>query len=180
MLRETIMGREYFDFAFKQYAQRWKFKHPTPEDLFRTMEDASAMDLDWFWRGWFYTTDRVDIALDTVITLENEGGEGSYYQLDFSNVGGMVMPLVIQFEYADGSQEIKRVPAEIWSSNNLSTSKLFLMDKEVVAITLDPNQETADCDTGNNHWPPQLSENRFELFKREHSGSDDASPVPEP
>ncbi|MEA3462373.1 MAG: M1 family metallopeptidase [Bacteroidota bacterium] len=180
MLRETIMGRELFDFAFKEYAMRWKFKHPTPEDLFRTMEDASAMDLDWFWRGWFYTTDRVDIALDTVITQENEKGEGTYYQLDFSNVGGMVMPLVIEFEYADGSKEIKRVPAEIWSKNNLKTSKLFLMDKEVVAISLDPNLETADCDTGNNHWPPQLSENRFERFKREHSGSDDATPIPEP
>jgi len=180
MLRETIMGREYFDFAFKQYAQRWKFKHPTPEDLFRTLEDASAMDLDWFWRGWFYTTDRVDIALDTVITQANDEGEGTYYQLDFSNVGGMIMPLVIQFEYADGSQETKRVPAQIWSSNNLKTSKLFLLEKEVVAITLDPNQETADCDSGNNHWPPQLSENRFDRFKREHSGSEDASPHPEP
>ena len=180
MLRETIMGREYFDFAFKQYAQRWKFKHPTPEDLFRTMEDASAMDLDWFWRGWFYTTDRVDIALDTVITQAIDGGEGSYYQLDFSNVGGMIMPLVIQFTYADGSQEIKRVPAEIWSSNNLRTSKLFLLEKEVVSVTLDPNQETADCDTGNNHWPPQLSESRFERFKRSYSSSDRTGPVPEP
>ena len=180
MLRETIMGREYFDFAFKQYARRWEFKHPTPEDLFRTIEDASAMDLDWFWRGWFYTTDRVDIALDTLITQANEDGEGSFYQLDFSNVGGMVMPLVIQFEYADGSKEIKRVPAEIWSSNNLKTSKLFLLDKEVVAVTLDPMQETADCDTGNNHWPPQLSENRFERFKSNHRDSDKTEPIPEP
>lgn len=180
MLRETIMGRELFDFAFKQYAQRWKFKHPTPEDLFRTMEDASAMDLDWFWRGWFYTTDRVDIALDSVIIQAREGGQGTYYQLDFSNVGGMLMPLVIEFEYADGSKDIKRVPAEIWSSNNLKTSKLFLLDKELVAITLDPHLETADCDMANNHWPPQLSENRFERFKREHNSSEDTSPVPEP
>ena len=180
MLRETIMGREYFDFAFKQYALRWQFKHPTPEDLFRTIEDASAMDLDWFWRGWFYTTEKVDIALDTVITQANEDGDGTYYQLDFSNVGGMIMPLVIQFTYADGSQEIKRVPAEIWSSNNLKTSKLFLMDKEVVAISLDPDQETADCDTGNNHWPPQLSESRFERFKRTQESPDNTEPVPLP
>jgi len=180
ILRETIMGRELFDFAFKEYANRWKFKHPTPEDFFRTMEDASAMDLDWFWRGWFYTTDRVDIALDTVIRAENERGPGTYYQLDFSNVGGMLMPLVIQFEFADGSKEIKHVPAQIWSKNNLKTSKLFLFEKEVAAITLDPNQETADCDTGNNHWPPQLNASRFERYKRNHSGSADTEPSPLP
>jgi hypothetical protein len=66
ILRETVMGRELFDFAFKEYAQRWKFKRPTPSDFFRTMEDASAVDLDWFWRGWFYTTDHVDIALGNI------------------------------------------------------------------------------------------------------------------
>ena len=90
------------------------------------------------------------------------------------------MPLVIEFEYADGSSEIRTIPAEIWSKNNLKTSKLFLMDKEVVGIVLDPNLETADCDTGNNHWPPQLSESRFERFKANQSGSDTTEPVPEP
>ena len=241
ILRETIMGRELFDFAFKQYAQRWMFKHPTPEDLFRTMEDASAVDLDWFWRGWFYTTDHVDISLDKVTAVELTSGnpaeekdlnkakaeavpeeiavrrnrasmqsmvekessmkdfyntydpyaphksdaevykrymnsmserekhwrarEGTFYQLDFSNVGGMVMPLVIQFEYADGSSEIIRVPAEIWNQNNLKTSKVFLLEKELTGVTLDPFLETADCDTGNNHWPPRIDESRFELYK---------------
>ena len=66
ILRETIMGRELFDYAFKTYSERWAFKHPTPLDFFRTMEDASAVDLDWFWRGWFYTNDHVDISLDHV------------------------------------------------------------------------------------------------------------------
>jgi len=241
MLRETIMGRELFDFAFKQYAQRWMFKHPTPEDLFRTMEDASAVDLDWFWRGWFYTTDHVDISLDKVTAMELATGnpaqlkadnkkkaeavpetiavqrnrasmqsmvesnpamkdfyndydpyasdksdaeaykrylgslsdsekawhasEGVFYQLDFSNVGGMVMPLVIRFEFADGSQEIQRIPAEIWNQDNLKTSKVFLLKKEVVSVTLDPFLETADVEMGNNHWPPRIEENRFELYK---------------
>ncbi|MEZ4985947.1 MAG: M1 family aminopeptidase [Saprospiraceae bacterium] len=72
ILRETVMGRELFDYAFKTYANRWKFKHPSPDDFFRTMEDASAIDLDWFWRGWFYTVDHVDIALENV----------KWYQLD--------------------------------------------------------------------------------------------------
>jgi hypothetical protein len=246
ILRETIMGRELFDFAFKQYAQRWMFKHPTPEDLFRTLEDASAIDLDWFWRGWFYGTDHVDISLDKVTAMTLASGNpaqekamqkkeeearpesiavqrnrasmqsmvernpamrdfydtydpykpekndeeaytrylasltdqekawhaarGTYYQLDFSNVGGMVMPLVIQFTYADGSQEIKRIPAEIWNQNNLETSKVFLLEKEVVSVTLDPNLETADCDMGNNYWPPRIEESRFELFKGRMGG----------
>lgn len=241
ILRETIMGRELFDFAFKQYSQRWMFKHPTPEDLFRTMEDASAVDLDWFWRGWFYGTDHVDISLDKVTAMELASGnpaekkainkkeaeaepetiavqrnrasmksmvesdpgmkdfydtydpyapdksdveaytrykssmsaqekqwrakKGTFYQLDFSNVGGMVMPLVIQFEYADGSKELVRIPAQIWSQNNLKTSKVFLLEKELTGVTLDPYQETADCDLFNNHWPPRIEENRFELFR---------------
>jgi aminopeptidase N len=66
ILRETILGRELFDYAFREYAQRWKFKRPTPADFFRTMEDASGTDLDWFWRGWFYTTDPVDISIDGI------------------------------------------------------------------------------------------------------------------
>src|SRR5205085_8087793 len=66
ILRETVMGPELFDKAFKEYAQRWAFKHPKPSDFFRTLEDASAVDLDWYWRGWFYTTDNCDVSLDQV------------------------------------------------------------------------------------------------------------------
>jgi aminopeptidase N len=241
ILRETIMGRELFDFAFKQYAQRWMFKHPTPEDLFRTMEDASAVDLDWFWRGWFYGTDHVDISLDKVTAMELKSGnpaeekalkkkeaeaqpeeiavqrnrksiksvveqdpklkdfynsydpyasdekdveaymryqrsmsaaekkwrskEGIVYQLDFSNAGGLVMPLIIRFEYEDGSSEIRRIPAQVWNQNNLKTSKVFFLDKKLSGVTLDPYLETADCDLSNNHWPPRIEKTRFELYK---------------
>lgn len=242
ILRETIMGRELFDFAFKQYAQRWMFKHPTPEDLFRTLEDASAVDLDWFWRGWFFTTDYVDISIDQVTeytmasgnpaetkVLQKKSDEeipeeiavqrnraimesmveadpamrdfyddydaykstksdvekyikyknslspqekdwirsgGYYYQLDFSNIGGMVMPLILQFEFSNGDTDLIRIPAEIWSKNNLKTSKVFKFDDRVVSVTLDPFLETADCETANNYWPPKGIENRFEIFKR--------------
>ena len=242
ILRETIMGRELFDFAFKQYATRWMFKHPTPEDLFRTMEDASAVDLDWFWRGWFYSTDHVDISLDRVSEYQLASGNpadekawekkqeqevpeelavqrnratmksmveadssmrdfydgydpfaadthdraryeiylqglseeergwiesgGYFYQLDFTNVGGLVMPLVLQFTFEDGEKEIIRIPAEIWSSNNVNTSKVFRFDSRVTSIVLDPMLETADCDMGNNYWPTRAKESRFELFKR--------------
>ncbi|MCD4710794.1 MAG: hypothetical protein K8R52_08115, partial [Bacteroidales bacterium] len=91
---------------------------------------------------------------------------GIFYQLDFSNVGGLVMPLVIQFEFDDGTREIKRVPAQVWSRNNVKTSKVFSFDKKVVAVTLDPFLETADCDMGNNHWPSKIEESRFEIYKR--------------
>jgi Peptidase family M1 domain len=253
ILRETIMGRELFDFAFREYAQRWMFKHPTPEDLFRTLEDASAIDLDWFWRGWFYSTAYVDISLDMVkeftISSGNPAHEkalkkqeaqdspeeiavqrnretisshvesdpsmrdfyddydpyratdkdsenykrylkslspqqktklvsGEYfYQLDFSSLGGMVMPLVIEFTFEDGETTVERVPVEIWSRNNLETSKVFHFKKKVSAVTLDPFLETADCNTGNNHWPQRMEESRFDLFKSSSRRSSFSNPM---
>lgn len=242
ILRETIMGRELFDFAFKEYAQRWQFKHPTPADFFRTMEDASGVDLDWFWHGWFYTTNPVDISLDAVrwyqidtrnpeteLALEKAASEAQtrdishqrnlkstpetvldehpelrdyynlrdpfevmlvdkedyqnylqrldsnqkarlgagyhYYELQFTNQGGMVMPLILKFEYADGSSEVKHIPAEIWRMDESTITKVFVTEKEVVAITLDPNLETADIDVSDNSWPRKLQPTRFQLFK---------------
>ncbi len=244
ILRETVMGRELFDFAFKQYAQRWMFKHPTPADFFRTMEDASAVDLDWFWRGWFFTTDHVDIAMKKVSwyqpdtqnqeiekPLEKEKRESkvaiseirnktaiektvterdpatedfyttydeykvtkadreeydklieglsddekkfltagyNFYQIDFENVGGLVMPIILQFEFEDGSKEVKRIPAEIWRRDNFNVSKVFMFDKKVSQITLDPFYETADTDMNNNYWPPKIEPSRFKLYKSKY------------
>jgi hypothetical protein len=241
ILRETVMGRELFDFAFREYAQRWMFKHPTPEDFFRTMEDASAVDLDWFWRGWFYSTDHVDIALTDVelfiadtrdpsiekplqrkkeeeqpehisITRNKESiktaieedetlkdfydsfdeyavteadkkqyekymaslteaektmldPEKMYYELTFENKGGLVMPLILEFIFKEGSREEIRVPAEIWRYDNYKVSKVFMFDKEITSITLDPWLETADTDKSNNHWPPKIEQTRFQLYK---------------
>ncbi len=89
ILRETIMGRELLDYAFKTYCERWKFKHPTPADFFRTMEDASAVDLDWFWRGWFFSTDHVDIALSNVklfqLNTQNPEVEKSFSRNQYEN-----------------------------------------------------------------------------------------------
>lgn len=241
ILRETVLGRELFDFAFAEYSRRWMFKRPQPADFFRTMEDASARDLDWFWRGWFYTTDHVDISLDTVtwaqVDTENpeveetvrrqrrdegprwiteqraegtprrvdrfpelrdfynendpftvspkqrrdyakllEGlkdwqkelldlGENLYF-LDFSNVGGLVMPIILDIEYTDGSREELRIPAEIWRRNARHVTKLIVRDKEIAAITVDPHLETADADLTNNHWPRKPVTSRIELFKQ--------------
>jgi aminopeptidase N len=243
ILRETVMGRELFDYAFKTYCERWAFKHPTPADFFRTMEDASAVDLDWFWRGWFYTNDHVDISLDEVnwyqvstgdpeiekplaksqaekndkfigaernktsITqtvterdqeavdfyttydpyfttvldkeeyakyIENLSDEDkallnaghNYYEMQFSNHGGLVMPILLEFEYVDGSKEVVRIPAEIWKRNDKQVSKVFITEKELVRVTLDPFLETADVDRNNNYWPPRVEPTRFQLYKQ--------------
>jgi hypothetical protein len=245
ILRETILGRELFDYAFKEYAQRWKFKHPTPADFFRTLEDASGMDLDWFWRGWFFGTDHVDLAIDNVKwykintmepelakAIEHEKKNGTrkqyisnirnekeiektalekdqslsdfydeydplevtpddknryqkyleslseeekqllqagynYYEVSLLNEGGMVMPVILKFEYSDGSEEVKRIPAEIWRRYNDSIQKVFVTKKEVRRIVLDPFFETADVNTRNNVWTLQEKPDYFEVKKFE-------------
>lgn len=240
ILRETIMGRELFDYAFKQYARRWAFKHPTPADLFRTMEDASGVDLDWFWRGWWFGTEPVDISLDSVhwfkmddpknaSTLKKEhfvhlgqqrnkndaairfatdadtslrdyyyyhpGADAqrvtrqkdalvepdpenasqwankNFYQLQFSNKGGMVMPVIIEWTFADGSKDTDRVPVTVWRLNEEKFSKVFIKDKEVTAIRLDPYRETADIDEENNNWPVKELPSRFQLFKEKKAAT---------
>ena len=253
ILRETIMGRELFDKAFKTYAERWAFKHPTPADFFRTMEDASAVDLDWFWRGWFYSIEHVDISLDSVIyyradvqedppkrtvtrevrakkpfrtlsqvrdreqgiefavekdpelvdfytnyrpwetedsvqtitthlyaeTLskkEKEQYAGKhYYQLWFSNKGGMVMPIFIEWTYADGTTELERVPVEIWRKNENNVRKVFVKDKRVTAVRLDPWKQTADTDESNNSAPVPQQPRYFKVYKRHKT-----EPLPNP
>lgn len=245
ILRETVMGRELFDYAFKQYCKRWAFKHPEPGDFFRTMEDASAVDLDWFWRGWFYDIDPVDVSIDTVKTFvitrgqktpikidsvitntpkppvfnsitdirNRENGikplvdvdttlrdfyyhykpqapffvkeaknryenleeipdtsfskyDGKYiYELKFSNKGGLVTPLIIQFNYADGSSDIERINAYVWRKNEKEVTKTFLKSKKVSSILLDPYRETADINEANNTWNIKSDASKFELFK---------------
>jgi len=252
MLRETIMGRDLFDYAFKEYARRWAFKHPTPADLFRTMNDASAENLDWFWRGWFYGIDPVDISIDSVkhftpdlahpvakldttimksidkpmpdgkfpqdVSKEKNRNDKNihfavdgdtslhdfywkysrgiipydttkyaqhivqydqpmddstrqlfsskqFYELQFSNKGGLVMPIIIEWTYTDGTKEIERIPAQVWRKNENHLTKLFIKDKEVKSIKLDPNRETADIDESNNSWPTVTTESKFQVFK---------------
>ena len=229
ILRETIMGRELFDYAFKEYANRWKFKHPTPEDFFRTMEDASAMDLDWFWRGWFYTTDYTDIGVqevkkfavttnptqqgktladrynidpESLVYFVQEGEEGYeeavadgnsmadlptvkefimdnftpeqqkemkspkyFYQVTYNKPGGLVMPLIVEYTYADGTKKRETFPAQIWRLNDKQVNRAVASDKEIVSIQVDPDLETADVDTSNNSWPREIKQSEFEQFK---------------
>jgi len=231
MLRETIMGRELFDKAFKEYAQRWAFKHPKPADFFRTMEDASAVDLDWFWRGWFYSTDNVDQSIDYVkwyrmrtdeknvesknITAKkgdlNTGTSAksnfsdfsagpqpfsviptddrlygefrsridddavvkklqnkNIYEVKLSNKGGLVMPVIIEWTYKDGSKEIERIPAEIWRINETTVTKVFVKEKEVTTIVLDPLKEITDVSAEDNEFPRTNEPSKFDKFKKEN------------
>jgi hypothetical protein len=210
MLRQTIMGPELFDHAFRTYAQRWMFKHPTPEDFFRTMEDASAMDLDWFWRGWFYTTDVTDIGIKDVkpLYLTDKPSERvqklktqykdyfdslgdlvyitdikedanpnamikyvdgkevpSYiYSVEFDKPGGLVMPIIVELTYKDGTKERQTFPAQIWMKDDNSVKRVFSSSQEIINITVDPDLETADVDTSNNSWPKRESD-KFDQFK---------------
>lgn len=204
ILRESILGKDLFDFSFKEYARRWAFKHPSPADFFRTMEDASGIDLDWFWRGWFYTTEPCDISIENVElyrmpTADNEpvassdtlfkakafkkssfnfimknmndqekkmlGPDKYFYGVHFKNAGGLLMPIFVQLNYKDGSNEIVRIPAEIWRKNPDEVHKAFITDKEVVQLVLDPQLETADIDTSNNYFPRKNSASKFQQYK---------------
>ncbi len=233
ILRETVMGRELFDKAFKTYAQRWMFKHPTPEDFFRTMEDASAVDLDYFWRGWFYSTDYVDMGvkgvkkyyvtdkptaqmkaymkennlteadLPPLVYLVDEASEDFdpslkgaspmdsaktlnefvmdalsaeeraalknpkyFYEVSFEKPGGIPMPLIVEYSYADGTKETIKYPAEIWRKNDLEVKRVVSSEKEIVGIVVDPLLETADIDTSNNSWPKKETKSEFDQFKQ--------------
>jgi hypothetical protein len=248
VLRETVLGRELFDFAFKEYAQRWKFKRPTPSDFFRTMEDASGTDLDWFWRGWFYTTDAVDVSVDGIseytigskdpeiekawkkaqrdaepVSIADQRNKGTLprrldahpelkdfynehddftvtnkdrnkyneavegledweqallkegkhlYLVDFSNLGGLVSPLVLEIQLASGKKYIERVPAEVWRYSPKKITKLIITDEPMVSLVQDPYWETADTDVSNNAWPRKATPSRLELFKTQRDTND--------
>jgi hypothetical protein len=195
MLRQTIMGPELFDYAFRTYSKRWMFKHPSPADFFRTMEDASAIDLDWFWRGWFYTTDVTDIGIKNVkkfyaeyseqekVKFIEDSTEGLlfkeesatkankkfFYEITFDKPGGLVMPIIVEFTYKDGTKSRKTYPAQIWRYNDTEITKVINSNKEISNITIDPDLETADVDTSNNNWPKK-KDSKFSKFKNKIKG----------
>jgi hypothetical protein len=294
ILRETIMGRELFDYAFKEYCNRWAYKHPAPADFFRTMEDASGVDLDWFWRAWFFDIQPVDISMDSVLayrpfspatmpvkmdsTQRNGRGRGMgigngsrgrnsltimpssefqhvsklrnkasgiqfavdrdtalrdfyyyynpakdtfgnaarlamadqsqpkqetsvrdlykdytlltpeemkayenayLYEITFTNKGGFVMPIILQWNYTDGTSEVDYIHAYIWRKNENKVTKNFLKRKEVASIVLDPFKETSDIDESNHTWPRSAEPTRFEIFKnKQQSPADQVEMTP--
>ena len=157
------LGRELFDFAFREYSRRWMFKRPTPADFFRTMEDASGIDLDWFWRGWFYTTHANDQAIASVTVQDAQELVGDteqgryYYRVQVDNEGGLVMPLEIEATFEDGTTLRFDLPVDVWRNNELTFTKGFFTDQEVVEVVVDPDESFADIDRSNNTWRRAVS-----------------------
>ncbi|HPF14889.1 MAG TPA: M1 family metallopeptidase [Planctomycetota bacterium] len=254
VLRETVVGRELFDFAFQQYARRWKFKRPEPADLFRTLEDATAVDLDWFWRGWFFQTDACDQALtgvtryrmgskdpavskalakakreaepESITMLRNAGLErmvdrypelldfyndfdelnvtpedleaydkflndkklkdedraiyaldDNFYVVSIERVRDLVMPVILEAHFTDGTTQEFRWPAQVWKGSGRSIQKLIVTEREIDSLVLDPHQEIADADTKNNFWPPKVEEKTIELRGDSRRGGGGKNPM---
>lgn len=154
VLREVVLGPEAFDRALREYAIRWRFKRPTPADLFRTFEESSGVDLDWFWRGWFYTTDHVDIALRGVTDQSALAGAAArhLYRFDFRNVGGLVMPVDLTLRYADGGEETVQLPAQIWRYDRKQALWDLATDRVLVGAEIDQPGRSGDTDRANNRW----------------------------
>lgn len=146
LLRYEVLERDRFDPAFRAYLKAWAFKHPSPADFFRIMRDESGMDLDWFWRGWIYTTARLDQAVDSV-TARPDGGS----EVHLSNRGTMVMPAELALTYADGGRESIRLPVDMWNLGSRFTYRPPAA-RSVVHAELDPRQALPDVDRGNNLW----------------------------
>lgn len=150
LLRHHILDdTTRFDIAFREYIDRWAYKHPTPADFFRTMEDAAGEDLSWFWRGWFYRTDVIDLAVDSVRTSADSGGVSAAIYL--SSLGGLPMPVELRLSYLGGSSEAVRLPVEIWFQGNRYVY-LRKVPAEVVKVEIDPEQNVPDVRRENNVW----------------------------
>ncbi|MEJ2538503.1 MAG: M1 family metallopeptidase [Gemmatimonadota bacterium] len=163
MLRENVLGPDAFDDAFGDYSRNWAFKHPQPADFFRSVEEGAGENLTWFWRGWFYTTHANDQAIASVTVQDAQELVGDteqgryYYRVQVNNEGGLVMPLEIEATFADGTTLRFDLPVDVWRNNELTFTKGFFTDKEVVQVVVDPDESFADIDRSNNSWRRAVS-----------------------
>ncbi|MCM4158526.1 M1 family metallopeptidase [Antarcticibacterium flavum] len=153
LLREYILGEERFDNAFRSYIKAWAFKHPQPNDFFNHMENVAGENLDWFWKGWFYGTGNIDIAIDGVQSYQGN------YVISLSNRGDIPMPVEMRITYSDGDTEDKRLPVEIWQRGN-SWNYLLRTDKQVQSVELDPEKVLPDVNFSNDAWPGNFYQER--------------------
>jgi len=150
VLRNKVLGADVFDAAFSEYTHRWAFKHPQPADFFRTIEDVSGRDLDWFWRGWFFTTSALDQAVDSV--AQRPGREGkTQTRVYLRNAGQQVMPVELQLTFADSTTQLYKYPVEIWYKGDKYTA-IIATDKPVIAATVNPDSQFPDVVPANNGW----------------------------
>ncbi len=149
MLRNTILGPERFDFAFRTYIDRWAFKHPTPDDFFRTMENAAGESLQWFWRGWFLNNWRLDVAVSDVTYIGNDPSKGAMITLN--NLEKMAMPVILEIKLKNGETKRLNLPVEIWERNNSWTFR-YPSTTEIESVTYDPDKVLPDYNEANNVW----------------------------
>ncbi|NNF04009.1 MAG: M1 family metallopeptidase [Rhodothermales bacterium] len=158
MLREQVLGPDVFDDAFREYSRRWAFKHPQPADFFRSLEETAGENLNWFWRGWFYTTYANDQKLSSVTDQSADSLIGStrygghYYRIKVENEGQLIMPVQLRVTYEDGTSDFMALPADVWRANELEFTKGFFSDRKVTMVELDPNSVFADIDPDDNVW----------------------------
>jgi hypothetical protein len=149
LLREQIVGRERFDRAFKEYIKRWAYKHPTPDDFFRTIENVTGENLAWFWRGWFLNNWKLDQAVAGVTYVKNDPKQGSFITLD--NLEKMAMPTVLQIETKSGKVSRIKLPVEVWE-RNLRFSFFYPSTEEIKIVISDPDKVMPDSNSANNTW----------------------------
>jgi len=153
LLREFILGPQRFDSAFRTYIKRWAFKHPMPADFFRTMENIAGEDLDWFWRGWFYTTWTLDQAVDAVSIKED------HTEITLSNRDKLVLPVVLEIAFTDGKIIRRKLPVEIWMTRDTYTYWLDTTTP-IQYVIVDPDNQLPDINRANNIWPPGYQPNQ--------------------
>ena len=149
MLRNSILGQDRFDYAFRNYISHWAFKHPQPDDFFRSIENGAGEDLSWFWRGWFMNNWQLDQGITKVKYVKGDAKNGAIITLD--NTQKMAMPVVLEIKTKSGKIINKTLPVEVWQKNNEWTFKLD-SDEELESITLDPKNEFPDINESNNVW----------------------------
>ncbi|WP_040481599.1 M1 family metallopeptidase [Mariniradius saccharolyticus] len=149
MLREYVLGAEKFDKAFRSYIKTWAYKHPQPTDFFNHMENVTGENLDWFWKGWFYSNGNIDLAINGVYPY------GANYVVSLANLGEIPMPVLLEITYEDGQKERRMLPVEIWFKGN-QWNHLLKVDKPVVAVEIDPDKVITDINAGNDKWPNSI------------------------
>lgn len=158
MLREHVLGPETFDRAFREYSQKWMFKHPQPADFFRSLVQGAGEELNWYWRGWFYTTYANDQALTNVETqaakelIGSDARGANYHRITVQQQGGLIMPLHFEVTFADGTKETVKLPADIWRNNEREFVYGFFSNKAITEVVVDPLEAFADINRANNTW----------------------------
>ncbi len=149
LLREQILGKDRFDYAFRQYIKDWAYKHPQPEDFFRSMENGTGEDLSWFWKGWFYNNWKLDLAIHDV--QYQKTGDKRSIRITVANLEKMAMPFAVEITLKDGSKQRQNFPVETWLQNKAITFDMPVT-QDVLQVKVDPDGALPDVDRRNNVW----------------------------